>query len=153
MGGFFLPEAGITQGSVRFFERPNQSHVAVKCQDLGALTCSLVICMFMIDGSEFSLTSQAEIFNAITGWDWSVAKLLEAGERAFTVQRLLNLRDGYGAETDVLPKKMRKVAKEGFRAGKSIPFEELMQDYYALRGWDASGAPTPATLARLGLSA
>jgi aldehyde:ferredoxin oxidoreductase len=153
MGGFFLPEAGIRQGTVRFFERANQSHVAVKCQDLGALTCSLVICMFMIDGSEFSLTSQAEMFNAITGWDWNVDKLLEAGERAFTVQRLLNLRDGYGAATDVLPKKMRLVAKEGFRAGKSIPFEELMQDYYAMRGWDASGAPTPATLARLGVSA
>ena len=153
MGGFFLPEAGITQGTVRFFERANQSYVAVKCQDLGALTCSLVMCMFMIDGSEFSLTSQAEIFNAITGWDWTVETLLEAGERAFTVQRLLNLRDGYGAATDVLPKKMRQVAKEGFRAGKSIPFEELMQDYYAVRGWDASGAPTPATLARLGVTA
>jgi aldehyde:ferredoxin oxidoreductase len=53
----------------------------------------------------------------------------------------------------LLPKKMRQVAKEGFRAGKSIPFEELMQDYYALRGWDASGAPTPTTLARLGVTA
>jgi len=109
--------------------------------------------MFMIDGSEFTLTSQAEIFNAITGWGWTPETLLEAGERGFTVQRLLNLRDGYGAATDLLPKKMRQVAKEGFRASKAIPFEELMQDYYALRGWDATGAPTPATLARLGLSA
>jgi aldehyde:ferredoxin oxidoreductase len=153
MGGFFLPEAGITQGTVRFFERANQSYVAVKCQDLGVLTCSLVICMFMIDGSEFTLTSQAEVFNAITGWGWTPETLLEAGERGFTVQRLLNLRDGYGAATDVLPKKMRQVAREGFRGSKAIPFEELMQDYYALRGWDTTGAPTPATLARLGLSA
>jgi len=48
---------------------------------------------------------------------------------------------------------MRQVAREGFRGSKAIPFEELMQDYYALRGWDTTGAPTPATLARLGLSA
>ena len=153
MGGFFLPEAGITQGTVRFFEPENQSYVAIKCQDLGVLTNSLVLCMFMIDGGELSLSSQTELFNAITGWSWSPAQMLEVGERGFTVQRLLNLRDGYGAATDVLPKKMRQVAQEGFRAGKAIPFEALMQDYYALRGWDASGAPTPATLARLGLSA
>jgi len=153
MGGFFLPEAGITQGTVRFFEPENQSYVAVKCQDLGVLTNSLVLCMFMIDGGELSLSSQTELFNAITGWSWSPAQMLEVGERGFTVQRLLNLRDGYGAATDVLPRKMRQVAQEGFRAAKAIPFEALMQDYYSLRGWDASGAPTPATLARLGLSA
>ncbi|HTO23356.1 MAG TPA: aldehyde ferredoxin oxidoreductase C-terminal domain-containing protein, partial [Spirochaetia bacterium] len=128
-------------------------YVAIKCQDLGVLTNSLVLCMFMIDGGELSLSSQTELFNAITGWNWSPAQMLEVGERGFTVQRLLNLRDGYGAATDVLPRKMRQVAQEGFRAGKAIPFEALMQDYYALRGWDASGAPTPATLARLGLSA
>jgi aldehyde:ferredoxin oxidoreductase len=92
-----------------------------------------------------------EIFNAVTGWDFTMATFFEAGERGFTVQRLLNLRDGYGAATDVLPKKMYQSAKEGFRANQTIPFERLMRDYYALRGWDCEGVPTPATLQRLGL--
>jgi aldehyde:ferredoxin oxidoreductase len=152
MGGFFIPEAGITQGTVKFFERANQARVAAVCQDLGALANSLVICLFMIDGGELSLSSVAEIFNAITGWGWTPQALLEAGERGFTAQRLVNLRDGHGAATDKLPKKMRQSAKEGFRAGKAIPFEDLMTDYYAARGWDPAGAPTPATLARLGLT-
>jgi aldehyde:ferredoxin oxidoreductase len=152
MGGFFMPEVGIKQGMVRFFERENQSLVAAKCQDLGALTGSLVLCLFMVDGGEWSLTSLAETFNAVTGWDFTIDDLMKAGERAFTAQRLLNLRDGYDAKTEVLPKKMRQVAKEGFRAGKAIPFEDLMKDYYAIRGWDVSGQPTAETLERLELA-
>ena len=76
---------------------------------------------------------------------------LEAGERGFTVQRLVNIRDGYNAKTDVLPKKMFKAAKEGARAGKVPPFDEMIRDYYQVRGWNENGEPTDETLQRLGL--
>jgi aldehyde:ferredoxin oxidoreductase len=75
-----------------------------------------------------------------------------AGQRGFTVQRLNNIRDGYNKAADILPKKMFQAAKEGFRAGKKIPFEGLMEDYYALRGWDENGAPTKETMKRLNLA-
>jgi aldehyde:ferredoxin oxidoreductase len=74
-----------------------------------------------------------------------------AGERMFTIQRLINIRDGYDARTDTLPGKMFKVAKEGFRAGEIPPFKDLMEDYYDWRGWDANGLPTEETLNRLSL--
>ena len=151
MGGFFMPEAGITKETVKFFERKNMSLVAAKCQDFFAFLNSAVICAFMVDGGDLSFTGVKDMFNAITGWEYSTADLMAAGERAFTVQRLVNLRDGYGSETDVLPKKMFRVAEEGFRAGKEIPFKALMEDYYELRGWKKSGAPSKKTLDRLGL--
>lgn len=151
MGGFFMPEVGINQGDVKFFEQKNQSRVASKCQDLGVLCNSLVLCLFMVDGGSWSLTDLCEVFNAITGWDFSVEDLLLTGERGFTVQRLNNLRDGYNARNDVIPKKMYKIAKKGFRAGKEIPFGAMMQEYYALRGWNADGAPSEETLKRLSL--
>lgn len=151
MGGFFMPEVGVNEGDVKFFEQKNQSLVASKCQDLGVLCNSLVLCLFMVDGGDWSLTDLTELFNAVTGWDISVKELLLTGERGFTVQRLNNLRDGFNAGNDVMPKKMRKIAKEGFRAGKEIPFEAMMQEYYALRGWDSNGAPSDETLKRLGL--
>ena len=151
MGGFFMPEAGINEGTVKFFEQKNQSMVASKCQDLGVLCNSLVLCLFMVDGGGWSLTDLAEVFNAITGWDFTVEELLFSGERGFTVQRLNNLRDGYNASNDVMPKKMLKIAKQGFRAGKEIPFKAMMQEYYALRGWNANGAPSEETLKRLSL--
>jgi len=151
MGGFYLPEVGINEGDVKFFEKENQSLVASKSQDLGVLCNSLVLCLFMIDGGDWTLTGLTEVFNAITGWDFSVEELMLAGERGFNVQRMNNLRDGYNSSDEVLPKKMLKVAKEGFRAGKEIPFEAMMKEYYALRGWDPSGAPGEETLKRLGL--
>jgi aldehyde:ferredoxin oxidoreductase len=95
------------------------------------------------------LTETVDLFNAITGWDYTVKELIKTGERGFTVQRLLNIRDGYDGKTDMLPKKMFKSAQKGFRAGKTIPFEQLMEDYYRIRGWDANGVPTPETLERL----
>ena len=151
MGGFYMPEVGVNEGDVKFFEKKNQSYVAVKCQDLGVVCNSLVLCLFMVDGGDWSLTDVTELLNAITGWGFTVEDLMLTGERGFTVQRLINLRDGYNAKNDVLPKKMFQSAKEGFRAGKQIPFDELMKEYYQLRKWDETGAPADETLARLGL--
>lgn len=64
---------------------------------------------------------------------------------------MINLRDGYDAKTDALPKKMFHVAKEGVRAEKAISFKELMAGYYKLRGWNAQGELTPKALNRLAL--
>jgi len=152
MGGFFIPEVDIKEGDVKFFEKKNQSRLAVECQDFGTLINSLVLCMFMVDGGDWSMTDVAGLFNAITGWDFSVEDLMLAGRRGFTVQRLNNIRDGYNKATDVLPKKMLKVAEEGFRAGKVIPFEDLMKEYYALRNWDENGAPTAKLMEQLDLT-
>ena len=82
---------------------------------------------------------------------YSIDDLMRAGERAFTIQRLINIRDGYDAKTDVMPKRMFNPAKKGFRAGKVLPFMELMKDYYEWRGWDENGKPSQKTLERLGL--
>ncbi len=152
MGGFEMPEVGITSETTTMFHKENQGMMAAKCQDLGSLANSLVVCLFMIDGGDWSLTGVKDLFNAITGWDYTVEDLLQAGERGFTSQRLMNLRDGYDAKTDVLPKKMYKAAREGGRAGQVPPLDDMLRDYYEVRGWDATGSPTDATLSRLGLT-
>lgn len=151
MGGFTIPEVGITDETTKFFDSQNQALLAAKCQDLGSLTNSLVLCLFMVDGGDWSMSDVAAMFNAVTGWDYSTEDLLEAGERGFVSQRLINLRDGYNVETDTLPKKMFKAAKEGARTGQVPPLAEMLQDYYQIRGWNERGEPTNATLERLGL--
>jgi aldehyde:ferredoxin oxidoreductase len=152
MGGFFIPEIGIKEGMFKFFERENQSLLAAKCQDYFALLNSLVLCAFMVDGGDMPFSGVKDLFNAITGWGYSIEDLIETGERIFAVQRLINIRDGYNAATDVMPKKMLQPAKEGFRAGKIPPFKELMEDYYNLRGWDENGEPSQRIMDRLGLA-
>ena len=152
MGGFYIPEAGVTEETTTMFHKENQGMLAGKCQDLGSLTNSLVVCLFAVDGGGWSLTGVKDLFNAITGWDFSADDLLRAGERGFTAQRLINIRDGYDARTDVLPRKMFQAARTGGRAGKVPPFEDMLGDYYDVRGWDADGVPTDETLGRLDLT-
>jgi aldehyde:ferredoxin oxidoreductase len=151
MGGFYIPEVGIQQGVVKFFERENQATLAAKCQDFFALLNSLVLCAFMPDGGAMPFSGMRDLFNAITGWGYSCEELMTAGERIFTVQRLINLRDGYDGQTDTLPKKMFQPAREGFRSGKTPPLNELLSDYYRARQWGENGEPTEQTLTKLGL--
>jgi aldehyde:ferredoxin oxidoreductase len=37
-------------------------------------------------------------------------------------------------------------------AGKAIPFEDLMDEYYALQNWDENGAPTTESMEQLNLA-
>jgi aldehyde:ferredoxin oxidoreductase len=152
MGGFFIPEIGIVKDWSKFFEREHKAELAVKLQDYGAWLNSLVICAFMVDGGELSMTSLVDMFNAITGWDWSIDDVMKSGARLTTVQRLVNIRDGHGRHTDTLPAKMAVRGKRGFRAGKApVPIGEYLDEYYALRKWDKDGRPTREALEELGL--
>lgn len=151
MGGFFIPELGINEGYTRFFERENQGLLASTSMDFFGLLNSLVLCDFMVDGGDMSFSNVRDVFNAITGWNYDITDLMLAAERGTTVMRMINIRDGYDGSTDKLPKKMFSSAKEGFRAGKVIPFKELLRDFYEARGWGTDGIPSQETLKRLGL--
>ena len=110
------------------------------------------LCFFMVDMGGLTITQLLEIFNLITGWNWTPDDLSNAGRRAFTIQRLINVRDGFSRKDDTLPKKMTVAAKEGPRAGKApIPHDKILDDYYKLRAWDKNGFPTKESLQRIGL--
>ena len=151
MSGFYIPEIGITKEKAQFFKREGKAFLAVKMQDYCALVNSLVLCVFMPDGGDLSFTSILNIFNSITGWEWDVQEAMKCGERIFTMQRLINLRDGYSKKDDILPPKMYVPAKKGFRAGKVPPVEELINEYYRLREWDENGHPSKRKLQELDL--
>lgn len=153
MGGFFIPEIGVTKDWSVFFSTEHKAELAVKLQDYCAFLNSLVICAFMVDGGELSMTSLLDMFNSITGWGWTVDDVMKAGARITNAQRLVNLMDGHGRHTDTIPYKMTVPAKEGFRAGQApVPIDMYLDEYYGLRGWDRSGRPTSECLRDLGLS-
>ncbi|MBA7481093.1 hypothetical protein ES707_16561 [subsurface metagenome] len=152
MSGFYMPEIGVREEHAKFFNPEGKAHLAVKMQDYCALINSLVLCVFMPDGGGLSFTSILNIFNSITGWDWDIQEAMTCGERIFTLQRLINLRDGYTKKDDKLPAKMYVPAKKGFRAGKIPPVNDLLNEYYELRGWDKEGRPTKERLEKLNLT-
>ena len=153
MGGFFVPELGIVPDWSKYFEQEHKTEITVKLQDYCAWLNSLVICAFMVDGGGLSMTDLTALFNAITGWAWSLQDVIQAGARITTLQRLINVRDGHGRHSDTLPLKMRIPAKVGFRACKApTPIEPYLDEYYAMRGWDNQGRPTEASLRSVGLA-
>ncbi len=151
MAGFYIPEIGVTEEKAEFFNPQGKAFLAAKMQDYTALLNSMVLCTFMPDGGGLSLTSLLTIFNTITGWNWDVQNAMLCGERIFTLQRLINLRDGYTRKDEILPAKMHVPAQKGFRAGKIPPLNELLQEFYELRQWNQDGRPAKEKLQGLGL--
>ncbi len=130
---------------------------AVRSQHFTAVDDSLVVCRFTSERG-FGLYVEepyARMVRAVSGWDMSVEELERVGERVINLERLFNVREGVRRKDDVLPwRVMHEPIPDGPSAGMHCPPEELsmmLDRYYALRGWDADGVPTPDRLRTLGL--
>jgi aldehyde:ferredoxin oxidoreductase len=92
----------------------------------------------------------AEALSGVTGVEYDIHDVLEVGARAQTLARLFNLREGFTANDDKLPKRVMKAFKSGPIAGIDITpeaFAWARRRFYELMKWDAeSGAPTTECL-------
>jgi aldehyde:ferredoxin oxidoreductase len=98
----------------------------------------------------------ADLMSAATGWDVSVEEIQTIGQRRLNLMRAYNAREGLNRDQDTLPQKLFSKALEGGRSDGAIleqaELEAGLDMYYEQAGWDtATGVPTPATLAALGL--
>jgi aldehyde:ferredoxin oxidoreductase len=91
--------------------------------------------------------------NAVTGWDMDYKEAMILGKRTVNLFRIFNLRNGIGPELDRPSARYGSTPTEGPAAGKSIilHWQEMLQNYYKLMGWDEAGKPLPETLRGLGL--
>lgn len=96
-----------------------------------------------------------EFINAVTGWQMSLHELIKVGERANTMARLFNYREGFTAADDNLPPRMFEGIGNGPLEGERIDPEEFATAkklYYQMAGWhDETGFPLPGKLAELQL--
>jgi aldehyde:ferredoxin oxidoreductase len=83
----------------------------------------------------------------------SEEEMLATGARIWNLGRLLNLREGLRREHDRLPARiLQEPHRDGVSADHAIgaeAFDEALDEYYRVRGWDAEGVPLPQTLERL----
>jgi aldehyde:ferredoxin oxidoreductase len=80
---------------------------------------------------------------------------MKVGERANTMARLFNLREGFDAADDVLPSRMFEPLQNGALVGKALDRKEVdsaLQLYYQEAGWDTQGVPTDTKLTELHLT-
>ncbi len=92
----------------------------------------------------------SQLIKLTAGLDMPVPSLRELGERMYTQERMLLWRFGYGdRENDRVPKQWLHLPGAEEARGK---FDEMLDEYYELHGWDANARPKPETLERLGLT-
>jgi aldehyde:ferredoxin oxidoreductase len=91
-----------------------------------------------------------KFLTAVLGKPVSMGDFMEVGERIVNLERLYNLREGFTARDDALPRRL--LEESTFKhTGSGVPLGEMLPRYYAVRGWDAQGVPTDATIHRLGI--
>ncbi|RLF53271.1 MAG: aldehyde ferredoxin oxidoreductase [Thermoplasmata archaeon] len=133
------------------FSFEKKAKIVKEVQDERAAFFSLVLCDFAPISEEHCV----EMWNLATGFDHNVESYLKCGERIWNLIRVFNLREGLPPGSDKLPPRL---FKEPFTKGpaKGIllnekDFENSLQEYYTLRGWDEKGVPTIEKLKELNL--
>ena len=146
-GIYTLPEYGITE-PLAWHESEGKGRAAALGQDVAALFNSLVVCLF--PAIDIDLPTYARAVSYVTGEDYDYAALMQVGERVNNLQRLFNLAAGFTAQDDRLPERQLRGVATVHR--DVIPLAEMIQEYYAFRGWDEEGVPTEEKLLELGLA-
>lgn len=119
-------------------------------QDLTAVIDSLGLCFF--SSFALGLSDYRQLVNAITGFKYTDEELLACGERIWNNERLHNLRVGYSKADDTLPKRLlNEPIPDGPSKGNVHHRDELLPEYYTLRGWDPEGVPTAEQISALGM--
>jgi aldehyde:ferredoxin oxidoreductase len=115
---------------------------------------TLVACRF----AEFTLPlgQFVALLNSATGVEYTEERFMQLGEAIWNLERLYNLAAGLDGREDRLPDICFQVPEDFPEDAKPLTREDfgrLLGDYYATRGWDDQGRPTPERLADLGLHA
>ena len=124
-------------------------------QDALILPDILNTCKFFMYGG-ISIDHLAELLSAVTGWNIDGQELLKIGERVINLQRLFNMREGFGRDDDLLPERMKQKPAFGFYKNEDRcaikDYEGMLDEYYAARGWDIeTGIPIKEKLLELEL--
>ncbi len=92
-----------------------------------------------------------------TGLEFTMEEIWDIAERAYTIERLFNIREGMTRADDwLVDRYFEEPTPVGMPIvrGKTLDrekFKQMIDDYYEMHGWDENGVPRPETLTQLGL--
>jgi aldehyde:ferredoxin oxidoreductase len=123
---------------------------------LNAVCDALGYCRFAsVFSSPHALQYQqfSKLISLATGIHLTPKALRDTGERIYTLERMMLIKDGLSRKDDTLPARyFDEPVPEGPAQGEFISrdkFNEMLDEYYRLHGWDKNGVPTKRTLQRL----
>ena len=148
MLGYWSPEKDVDRHAIK-----GKAKMTKHYQDYCAWAYdSLGYCYFLLmDTPEQDVI---DLLESATGVDFGgVEALNRVGERIFTLERLFNLKAGLSAKDDTLPKRfLKEPMPEGPSKGQVFEQEQILPEYYRIRGWNQRGVPSKKKLEELGLS-
>jgi aldehyde:ferredoxin oxidoreductase len=107
-------------------------------QDLNNALWSLIACHFLHYNPP-----EAVLMLETLGFGITEDEFTGMGRRVWNIVRLFNLKQGWTRKDDYAPAFLSKpLLDTGFRVPPET-FDAMLSDYYAERGWDADGRPTP----------
>jgi aldehyde:ferredoxin oxidoreductase len=125
---------------------------------LNAVCDSLGFCRFLTVFSSPHAPQYKQFSKLIalsTGLVLTSKELKTIGERIYTLERTMLVKDGMTRKEDTLPKRyFDEPIPEGPAQGEVIlreAFDKMLDEYYRLHGWDENGVPKKISLKRLGL--
>jgi aldehyde:ferredoxin oxidoreductase len=137
MLGYWSPEKDVDRHAIK-----GKAKMTKHYQDYCAWAYdSLGFCYFLLmDTPEQDVV---DLLQSATGVDFGgVAALNKIGERIFTLERLFNLKAGLSAKDDTLPRRfLKEPMPEGPSKGQVFEQDQILPEYYRIRGWDESGVP------------
>jgi len=127
-------------------------------QDLSAIIDAAGLCIFfavrnLADKSlEVKPTGILAYLNAATGADYTLEELMAAGERIINAERQFLVKAGFARKDDTLPSRLTKEpTPTGPAKGSVCHLEEMLDEYYQVRGWSQDGIPSEKKLTELEL--
>lgn len=119
-------------------------------QDFTAAIDASGLCLF----TSFAMGADdyAGLINAVCGTNITGEEFILAGERIWNLEKLFNLEAGIDPSQDTLPKRLlEEPLPDGPAKGWVHKLDQLLPEYYSLRGWNETGIPTEKRLEELGL--
>jgi aldehyde:ferredoxin oxidoreductase len=153
VGGWTI-RAELQSGQYDRFALAGKGRLVMEVQNNRAYVDSLGICTVVRGSLGFSAHPTMDICRIVTGHDFT-PELMSIGERIYNLERMILNREGIQRKEDQLPERIvREAVPSGPIAGQVLTermYDQMLDEYYRERGWDADGIPTSETVARLGI--
>jgi aldehyde:ferredoxin oxidoreductase len=153
VGGWTI-RAELQSGKYDRYALKGKGALVKSVQDSRAYVDSLGMCTVVRGAFGFSESPTGDVLEAVTGHPFT-PKLPQIAERIYTLERVILNREGIDRKDDLLPDRITKeTMPSGSTKGRILTEEmyaEMLDEYYAARGWDTRGVVKPETAKKLGL--
>ncbi|MFO7749590.1 MAG: aldehyde ferredoxin oxidoreductase family protein [Desulfobacteraceae bacterium] len=133
---FYKPELS---GMIDPDQIEEKAELFMDFEDRCTLFDAIILCRFYRDF--YPWEEIAAVVEMTTGLEYSREELRQLAANITDATRTFNLREGLTFRDDRLPERFYKEKLENNKIISEQELNQLVQDYYRLRGWDEQGIP------------